>query len=78
MVYSYNSAIIFFTSSLVASPKTLERTRATPSTNPPPRATPSPPRRTYNVEDVGKNRKDSLGILNLIGNATKLEVKKLL
>ena len=36
---------------------------------------PRPPRRGYNADDVRKTRKYSLGILNLIGNATKREVK---
>ena len=31
--------------------------------------------RSYNVDKVGKMRKESLGILNLIGNATEQEVK---
>ena len=48
----------------------------TPSTNPPPRLEPSPPRRSYNIDDVGKTRKESLGILNIIGNASEREVKK--
>ena len=49
------------------------RSRATPSTTSPPRAAPSPPRRAYNVDDVGGKRNYSLGILNL--NVKKLTNK---
>ena len=34
-----------------------------------------PPRRGYNVDEVGETRQDSLGILNLIGNTNEREVK---
>ena len=32
--------------------------------------------RAYNVDEVGKTRKDSLLIINLVGNVTEQEVKK--
>ena len=54
------------------------RARAKPSTTPPTRASPTPPSISYNVYGVGKTRKDSMGILNLIGNATEREVKKII
>ena len=34
-----------------------------------------PPQRAYNLDDVGKTRKDSLGILNLVSYVTEREVK---
>ena len=49
------------------SPTTPARERAPPSVR--------PPRRAYNIDGVGKMRKDSLGILNLNGDVTEREVK---
>ena len=46
-----------------------------PSTIPPARAAPIPPRRAYNIDGVGKTWKDSMGILNFSGEATKRGVK---
>ena len=51
------------------------RSRAMPSTTPPERAAPSLQRRAYNIDGVGKTRKDSLGIFNLSGDATEQEVR---
>ena len=48
---------------------------AIPSTTPPERAAPIPPRRAYNIDGVGKTRKESQGIPNLSGDATEREVK---
>ena len=56
-------------------PTSPESSRLMPSTTPPSRAAPSPSSRAYNIDGVGKTRKDSLGILNLSGDATEQEVK---
>ena len=49
--------------------------RAMPSKTPLERAAPTPTRRAYNIDEVGKTRKDSLRILNLSEDVTEREVK---
>ena len=58
-----------------SAPTPTERERATTSTKPPARAAPILPRRAYDDDGVKKTRKDSLGTLNLVGDAAKQEVK---